>query len=62
MTTAKGSDETDRQGIADVFADFYEKLYRRPESTNLPTPNSSPDAQEESAKRPRQSIPPFTYE
>ena len=58
MTTSTGQKVTDRQDIADVFANFYEALYahRKPASTtsfhNTPTQQPTPP--------PNQSIPPFT--
>ena len=56
MTTCEGTTTTDRQSIADVFATFYEDLYRcRPtDETADNTINHSHDHV--------QDIPPFSFE
>ena len=47
ITMADSVNETDRHGIADVHADFYEKLYRCPPEVNLPTQeNAASDAKQ----------------
>ena len=58
MATKDGDSETDRQGIADIYADFYEQLYRRCAETNSPA-DAQPHREQEDAHR---GIPHFTKE
>ena len=61
MTTADGVHETDRHGIADVFADFYEKLYRCPPEAHSPAQESATShTNNNTTTHMLQSIPPFT--
>eukprot|EP00959_Pyramimonas_sp_CCMP1952_P233597 4882061-Pyramimonas_sp.AAC.1 len=53
MTTVDGKNETDRKGIADVFADFYEDLFRRSTNADRTTNDEATDTA-------HQAIPPFT--
>eukprot|EP00959_Pyramimonas_sp_CCMP1952_P177527 3711020-Pyramimonas_sp.AAC.1 len=63
MTGRDGNDVTDRQSIADIFATFYEQLYRRNVShneratrdTDTPRRNADTDVAHD-------PIPPFAQE
>jgi len=59
MTTSTGQKVNDRQGIADVFADFYEKLYAQRQTTSTATTYITPphNSNEHCCDEP---IPPFT--
>ena len=60
MTTTTGRKVHDRQEIADVFADFYENLYARQQTT----PNATLHAQRQhdTTDSTTQPIPPFTLD
>ena len=60
MATKDGDSETDRQGIADIFADFYEQLYRRCAENNVPADAQSLSAQEHAQRHAHHGIPQFT--
>ena len=73
MSTTTGTTETDRQSIANIFATFYEDLYKRREpqdrnnNTNCsdavtPDPTNNDTHQNDNKNNPADGIPPFSLE
>eukprot|EP00959_Pyramimonas_sp_CCMP1952_P359766 7532976-Pyramimonas_sp.AAC.1 len=62
MATNDGDSETDRQGIADIFADFYKQLYRRCAETDEPTDAQPHGAHNNARHHAHHGIPQFTLE
>ena len=61
--TSAGVHETDRHGVADVSADFYEKLCPRPPEVKLPMQeNAASDADDKPTSHKFQSVPPFSHD